>query len=100
MANPAATTTLPFAHRAPARAARDKVTAIIAALGLAALALLPWGIEGGPSAWSLAFIPSAQWPDYRATLSLAPLLIAATGLVLVTSLRQHRAVTALAAFGL
>src|SRR3954451_4189838 len=99
MASPAASTTLAFARPAPSRSRRNQVTAIIAGIGLAALVLLPWGIEGGPSAWSLALGASSHWPEYRATLSFAPLLIAAAALVVVATLGQHRAVSALAGFG-
>ena len=58
--------------------ARDATTAIVAAIGLGALALLPWALDGGPSALTLAVAGAhAKWPRFAATASLAPLFVAA-----------------------
>jgi iron(III) transport system permease protein len=79
------------------RRVRDLTTPLIAALGVAALAVLPWSAEGGSSALRLALAGSAaKWPHYAAAVSLGPLLIAA-GATLLLALLGFARLTALAA---
>jgi len=51
----------------PARGgAHDPVAALIAAVGIGALAAIPWSIDGGASALGLV-VAGAKWPRYAAT---------------------------------
>jgi len=70
------TAPLPAAH---ARGTpRDVVTTIIAAVALAALAVLPWSLDGGASALRLiAGAGAAKWPHYSAAAALVPVFAAA-----------------------
>src|SRR5690348_8278362 len=68
------TAPLPAARRRIA--ARDSTTAVLAAVALAALALLPWAMDGGPSALRLAFAVASKWPHYPAASALAPVIVA------------------------
>jgi iron(III) transport system permease protein len=65
---------------APARrvAPGDPTTTLVAAAAVAALLVLPWAADGGPSALGLALAGThAKWPRFAATLALAPLIGAA-----------------------
>ena len=55
---------------------RDRPTALIAAVAVIALAVVPWAASGGASALALA-ASGAKWPHYAATLALGPLFLAA-----------------------
>src|SRR5690349_3588659 len=55
---------------------RDPTTAIVAAVALVALGVIPWAATGGPSALGLLVAPD-RWPHYHAVLALGPLFIAA-----------------------
>jgi len=71
---PAAALRAPHAPGAP----RDVPSVLCAALALAALMLLPWGMDGGASAMRLAgsaVSASARWPHYAASAALVPVLI-------------------------
>ncbi|HLX28535.1 MAG TPA: iron ABC transporter permease [Casimicrobiaceae bacterium] len=58
-------------------AARDLATPICAGVAIVALALLPWGLDGGVSALAaVAGAAAAKWPHYAAAPSLAPVLLA------------------------
>jgi iron(III) transport system permease protein len=65
-------------------APRDLTTPLFAALALAALALVPWAMSGGPSAIALLAGHAAKWPKYAAVVSLAPVVVASV-LALVSS---------------
>jgi iron(III) transport system permease protein len=67
--------------------ARDRATAVVAAVALAALAIVPWAATGGPSALLRAL--SGEWPLW--------LLIAASIATLVFSVSGRDAWTAAAA---
>ena len=59
-------------------APRDVPTVLCAALALAALMLLPWGMDGGASAMRLAggaVSASAKWPHYAPSAALVPVLL-------------------------
>ncbi len=44
-------------------AARDRATAVVAAFALLALAVVPWALDGGPSALARALAgASSLWP--------------------------------------
>ena len=78
---------------------RDRVTALVAAVAVIALAVVPWAASGGASALALA-TAGARWPHYAATLALGPLFLAAVSTLLFGWLGVAN-VTALAAgFGL
>ena len=81
------------------RGAHDPVTALIAALGLGALAAVPWSIDGGSSALGLV-VAGAKWPRYSATLALAPLFVAALAMLACGWLRIARLAALAAGFGL
>jgi iron(III) transport system permease protein len=74
---------------------RDLPTAVIAAVCVLALAIVPWAAEGGASALGL-IASGAKWPHYAATLALAPLFAAAVATLLFGWLGSAK-VTALAA---
>ncbi|HSC23840.1 MAG TPA: iron ABC transporter permease [Casimicrobiaceae bacterium] len=89
------TAPLPAAHRRIA--ARDVTTTWFAAVALAALALLPWALDGGASALRLASgAAAAKWPHYSAALALSPVLVAALATLACAWLGLTRS-TALAA---
>ena len=78
-------------------APRDRTAPLFAALALAALALLPWAMDGGASAIGLiAGQGAARWPQYPATASLTPVLLAAA-VALASSWLGFARVTATAA---
>src|SRR5437763_491129 len=102
MSTPASATVPESAH-APFGRVRQQtwLTPVMASIGLGSLMLLPWGLDGGPSALSLALAGTAPpWPAYPATLALGPLLVAALVLVAVTWLGQHRTSLLVAGLGL
>src|SRR5215472_1383648 len=69
----------------------------VAAIALAALAVLPWSADSPASALVLAFAGSSEkWPRFGATISLAPLFVAAAA-VLVCAWRGAARGAALAA---
>ena len=72
MATPAAALPLPRGSAG----FRDPTTAIVAAVALVALGVIPWAATGGPSALGLLVAPD-RWPHYHAVLALGPLFIAA-----------------------
>jgi iron(III) transport system permease protein len=75
VATSAPSAALPAAH-AP-RAPGDLTTTLFAALALLALSLLPWAMDGGPSAIRLAGGAAlGQWPHYAAAAALVPVLLA------------------------
>ena len=79
----------------PAR--RDSTAIVVALSGLGALLVLPWGLDGGPTALVLALAGSPErWPRFAATLSLGPLFIAVLAL-LACSWRNLSSGAALAA---
>lgn len=99
MATPVATPALVRARFVPA--AHDRTAPVVALVALAALALLPWTSDGGPSALVLAVARfSSQWPAFDAAIALAPLLVAATVTVVGAWLGRDRWTAAAAAFGL
>ncbi|HEX6137041.1 MAG TPA: hypothetical protein VF059_05255, partial [Casimicrobiaceae bacterium] len=99
MATPAPAAALPVPG--PRWGRRDLATPLTAAAALAALALLPWAADGGPTALGLVAAGTyAKWPHFAATLSLAPLLVAAAAAAAL-AWRGFAGATALAAgFGL
>jgi iron(III) transport system permease protein len=99
LATPASAATLPATG---ARGdARDVTTPLIAALGLGALAFLPWSIDAGQSAFGLA-VAGAQpkWPHYAAASALGPVLLAAAATLVFAWLRFARSTALAAACGL
>jgi len=96
--------TLASAALAPATfvpAARDRATPVVAIVALLALMLLPWAADGGPSALALAFTGThPKWPAFAATVSLAPLLVAAVATLLFAWLSRDRATAIAAGLGL
>jgi len=79
--------------------AYDPVTALIAAIGLGALAVAPWSIEGGASALGLV-LAAAKWPHYAAVAALGPLFLAALVMLVAGGLRIARVAAIAAGFGL
>ena len=78
-------------------APRDFSTPLFAALALAALALLPWAMDGGASALGLiAGQGAAKWPQYAPIASLVPVVIA-TLVALISSWLGLTRITAAAA---
>ena len=102
MSNPGSATLSASPHAALGTVRQQAwLTPLVAAIGLGALTLLPWGIDGGPSGLSLALAGAAPpWPAYPATLALGPLIVAALVLVAVTWLGQHRISMLIAGLGL
>ena len=77
--------------------ARDLTTPLIAAVGLAALALLPWSADGGASALRLVVAgAAARWPHYTPATALGPVVLAAVA-ALAFAWRRDARMTALAA---
>ena len=73
----------------------------VAAIALAALAVLPWGADTPASALVLAFAGSAgKWPQFAATLSLVPLIVAAATMLLCAWRGLARGVALAAGFAL
>jgi iron(III) transport system permease protein len=98
MATPA--TVAPVATRGARRgAAHDLTTALVAAAGLAALAMLPWAASGGSSALGLVFA-AAKWPHYAARVALGPVLLAAIATVVFAWIGIARGTVIAAALGL
>ena len=84
----------------PARSgAHDPVAALIAAVGIGALAAIPWSIDGGASALGLV-VAGAKWPRYAATIALGPLFVAAAVMLVAGWLRSARVAAFAAGFGL
>ncbi|MEO8537961.1 MAG: hypothetical protein ABI533_10560, partial [Betaproteobacteria bacterium] len=77
---------------------RDAVTALIAAVALAGLAVVPWAVDGGATAFGLIG-GDPRWPKYEATVSLVPLVAAALVTLGFGWLQQPRATAAAAGFG-
>jgi iron(III) transport system permease protein len=77
-------------------APRDLTTPLFAAIALAALALLPWAMDGGASALALVAGQGAtKWPKYAPVASLLPVALAAA-IALVASWFGVVRITALA----
>jgi iron(III) transport system permease protein len=72
MATPAAALPLPRGSAG----FRDPTTAIVAAVAIVALCVIPWAASGGASALGL-LVASDAWPHYHAALALGPLFVAA-----------------------
>jgi len=69
--------TAPLPAARPRVAARDSTTAILAGVALAALVVLPWAMDGGPTALRLATSAvAAKWPHYSPASALAPVIVA------------------------
>ena len=96
MATPAAAWSAP---RDGGSGARDHTFALIAALGLAALAVVPWSAGGGASALGLV-LAGAAWPHYAAVAALGPLFVAALATLAFGWFRAARMAAFAAAFGL
>ena len=72
-----------------------------AAIGLAALAVLPWSAESPASALGLAVVgSSAKWPRFAATVSLMPLFVVAAAMLVCAWRGAARGTALTAAFGL
>jgi iron(III) transport system permease protein len=80
--------------------ARDRTTPIVAAIGLAALLLLPWSADGGPSALALAFGSAAAKPGFAATAALAPLIAMAAAMLACSWLGRDRETAIAAGLGM
>jgi iron(III) transport system permease protein len=78
---------------------RDRVTPLIAAVALVALAVVPWAVDGGLPALGL-IVSSAMWPHYAAAVALGPLVVATTVATAGGWLRAHRVTAIAAGFGL
>ena len=99
MATPAPASALPADSLRADRRAR--VTPVVALIGFAALAVLPWSTGGGASALALVLARgSAPWPHFGAAPSLAPLFAAALALAALSWLERDRLAAASALFGL
>ncbi|HWD36986.1 MAG TPA: iron ABC transporter permease [Casimicrobiaceae bacterium] len=82
-------------------APRDISTPLAAAIALAALALLPWAMEGGASALGLiAGQGAAKWPRYATVASLVPVVIATLVALVASWLGLARITAAAAGIGL
>ncbi|HWD15112.1 MAG TPA: iron ABC transporter permease, partial [Casimicrobiaceae bacterium] len=80
---------------------RDISTPLAAAIALAALALLPWAMEGGASALGLiAGQGAAKWPRYATVASLVPVVIATLVALVASWLGLARITAAAAGIGL
>jgi iron(III) transport system permease protein len=77
----------------------ERTTPLIAVIGLAALALLPWGADGGATAFGL-IVAQAKWPHYAAVAALGPLVAATLVLVVAAWLGWTRLAAAAAALAL
>ena len=95
MATPAAA--LPVVEGGSAR--HERTTPLIAVVALAALALLPWGADGGATALGL-IVAQAKWPHYAAVVALGPLVAATLVLVAAAWLGWMRLAATAAAFAL
>ena len=95
MATPAAA--LPVVEGGGAR--HERTTPLIAVVALAALALLPWGADGGATALGL-IVAQAKWPHYAAVVALGPLVAATLVLVVAAWRGWTRIGAAAAAFAL
>jgi iron(III) transport system permease protein len=95
MATPAAALPVPGA----ATGYRDTPTALIAAVGLGALAVVPWSATGGNSALGLV-LSGAKWPHYAAVVALGPMFAAAIATLLFGWLGVARLTALSAGFGL
>src|SRR5262249_11925735 len=72
-----------------------------AAIGLGALAVPPWGADSSATALVLAFAGAPdKWPKFAATVSLAPLFVAAAAMLVYAWRGLARGVALAAAFGL
>jgi iron(III) transport system permease protein len=98
MATPAGVAPLPARGRRSV-ASRDVTTALVAAFGLAALAILPWAAPGGSSALGLVFA-AAKWPHYAARIALGPLLLAGIATLVFARAGIARGTVLAAAFAL
>ncbi len=96
MATPAAVLPAPGAG---VPGVRDLPTPLIAAIGLAALIVLPWATSGGASALGLV-VANAKWPNYPAAISLLPVLVAMLATLAAAWLGSARLTATAAAFGL
>ncbi len=78
---------------------RDVATTIIAAVALAALAVLPWSLDGGASAIGLiAGSAAVKWPKYAPAVGLLPIVVA-TALAAAAAWFGRARLTAIAAGG-
>ena len=97
MATPA--TLPPLVHASFIPSARDRVTPVLAALALLALAFAPWGEGGTPSALSWALQGThPKWPGFAAALALGPLIAAAVVTLIAAWIGHDRATWIAAAF--
>lgn len=79
---------------------RDLATPLFAALALASLALLPWGMEGGASALRLVVAgAAAKWPHYHPVAALGPLVLVGALALAFAWLDFTRMTATVAAFG-
>ena len=78
---------------------RDLTTPLVAALGVAALAVAPWAADGGSSALGLV-LSGARWPHYAAPIALGPLFVAALAALVGGWLGAARLTALAAGFGL
>jgi iron(III) transport system permease protein len=95
LATPAAALPAP----GPRVGTRDLTTPLIAALGLGALAAIPWAADGGSTALGLV-LSRARWPHYAATIALGPLFVAALAALVSAWLGAARLTALASAFGL
>ena len=100
MASPASTSPAALPRVTFAPSARDRLTPRIAAAALLALAFLPWGGAGTPSALAWIFVTSAATPAFNAVVALAPLCVAAAATLVLAWLGRDRAAAIAAAAGL
>ena len=91
--------TLPAPARHAVGNSRDPVSRVLAALCIGALALVPWGIDGGATALMLVFA-NARWPHYAALPALGPLLLAALATAVFAWRGFARMMAIAAGFGL
>jgi iron(III) transport system permease protein len=79
---------------------RDRTTPLIAAVALLALAFVPWGEGGTPSALSWALSGThPKWPAFAAARSLGPLVVAAIAMLAFAWVGHDRATAIAAALG-
>jgi iron(III) transport system permease protein len=80
---------------------RDLTTCGFAVLALAALAVLPWAMDGGASALGLVFgSMQGKWPHYTAATALGPIFLAAAAALAFAWLGTARMTALAAAVGL
>ena len=95
MATPAAA----LSASGPRVGIRDLTTTLIAAVGLGALAGIPWAADGGSAALGLV-LARARWPHYAATIALGPLFVAGLAALVSAWLGAARFTALASAFGL